>query len=185
MLRSGLSVCGVVIATTVVFNLRNLVRFSLLDFTGSGNIGIIDPDDYESSVQVDLLGGEALPTYSDIVSHTRTNFRRFILRKLREQCHIDEWKNTPGHRRILKKKVVSIMRLNNPDIRDEDVYMHGDAIVELFFVPTKCDFECRKMRTARNVIETQRLYDRPVWVGSFTRFLLGQPLWLDPRGPPQ
>lgn len=88
----------------------------------------------------------------------KTNFRIFILRKLRETCHIDDWVNSSENRRILKKKVSTLMRTNNPDIRDADVYEHADIIVELFFIPTENDLFVRGLRYSDAAVAQRNLY---------------------------
>jgi len=121
------------------------------------------------------------PTYGEIEERRRTNFRVMILRKLREDCHPDEWQNCPEHRRVIKRKVIQIMKINNPDIRDIDTFCNADIIVEFFFIPTDMDKRCRRLRYSNYAIQSRREYDRRIWVGTLWRLLSGQPLWVDPR----
>lgn len=102
----------------------------------------------------------------------RTNYRAFILRKLRESCHIDDYPNNPLNRRVLKRKVVNIMRKSTEDIRDFDLYSHADIIVELFFIPTKIDMEVRALRNDPRVLERLELYQgQSTWSSRFQRWL--------------
>lgn len=182
----GRVTCSLIVGSVVWFYGIRCFRFLLLGYTRPSIVNICEIEDETSCEDVlDDMINNIIP-FSSVKPDTtgRTNFRAHVLRVLRETCHIDDFKNVPGDRRILKKKVVTIMRTEHPDIRDIELYQHGDIIVEMFFVPTRQDIECRSIRYAPNVLEIQRVYDRPIWIGSFTRALLGLPLWVDPRGPP-
>jgi len=115
----------------------------------------------------------------------RTNFRITYLRKLREMCHIDDYKNTNLNRKVLKRKLVTLIRTDNPDIRTCDLFHNADTIVELFFIPTYQDITNRNIRYSSYAIQRVEEYNRPIWIGSWTRFFLGRPLLAYPENETQ
>jgi hypothetical protein len=132
-------------------------RFNLADY-------LTEEDMSDEKIDVPLDGSRA----------TCTNFRLRVLRTLRQTCHIDEWKNTVVDRKILKKKIITICKSINPSIRSSDIYSHADIIVELFFIPTNMDFECRMLRNSLAVRARREDYDRPIFVGSFWDYIWGR-----------
>jgi hypothetical protein len=100
---------------------------------------------------------------------------------LRETHHIDDYPNNPLNRKVLKRKIVSIMREKKPDIRDVDIFIHADLIVEMFFCPTSMDIDCLRMRYCTAAIDRKCEYKRPIWIVSWSRFLQGKSLWVYPE----
>lgn len=130
------------------------------------------------------ITSEDPPPYEETLRLTRTNFRGMILRRLRESCHIDDWENVSEDRRVIKRKVIRIIRELRKDIRDVDIFMNADAIVELFFMPTGMDIECRKIRYSTTMLEQQRLYAKPIWIG-WHMLLRGRLPWVYPSTEPR
>jgi len=75
--------------------------------------------------------------------------------------------------KVLKKKVVVLMRKNNPDIRDADVFKNADIIVALFFIPTHMDIMCRRITESSVAEERRKEYDTKFGFGSFLSYLWG------------
>jgi len=111
----------------------------------------------------------------------RTQFRMFVLRKIRQRFHIDDFVNNPVNRKVIKRNVVKTIKSERPDIRDVDLFLHADIITEMFFIPLKVDLEVRRLRFSSFAMERRRIYKRPIWIGSMSRFFQGLPLSVDPE----
>lgn len=151
------------------------------------NLAHIDDDDQDVEVQVTRSYKDADTGKWCTNNHTAykpKNFQLFILRLLRQEYHIDEYRNTPVNRRVLKKRVVTLIQLNKEDIRQKDIFDNADLIVEMFFVPTDMDIRCRQFRHSMAVRERLASYNAPIYIGSWWSYLMGQPQFVDPSVEP-
>lgn len=109
----------------------------------------------------------------------RSAFHRFFLRKLRENHHVDDYPNTSGNRRILKKRLVSLFREHCKGLRTKDIEDNSNLIIESFFVPNRIDLDVVALRNSYVVNERINQYqggnllwfDFQWWLSGYTRWL--------------
>lgn len=102
-----------------------------------------------------------------------TRFRKEMLMRLRAHYHFESYPDTVNSRRVLRRKLESLMYKYRPDIRLEDVYLNADIIVEYYFIPSAMDLEVRAIRGSLSRKKRIKEYYSPVRSGGWLEWWMG------------